>query len=254
MSVRPANVVELPRPQRAHQAQAVHKQRVMEECRRRVQAREVRRTAIAVLSYIAECVDKDSGLATLRLRTIAEATTYSRGEVGKAVQDLVGAGLVERISNRRGKECLAASFRLTVPVAPKRQPHRRPATTPSPAGDISRALNTPPDGLNPDGLVPEGERGEFEGGILAPPDTGNAIDWAELIGWLAKAGNYRHRFEAHGAGEAYRRAKQDVDRWRQRRGDRRVLAAISYAKQRRDGRGWFGDFLIERLGSMLDDG
>ena len=50
MSAQAATIVEFPRAKRAPQAMAVHKQRIQEECQQRVQGREIRRTAIAVLA------------------------------------------------------------------------------------------------------------------------------------------------------------------------------------------------------------
>lgn len=281
MTALSAKVVPFASSRRAPDAGPVHKLRVMEECRRRVQAREVRRTAIAVLGYISECIDKETGLATLRLRTIAEATTYSRGEVGKAVKELVAAGLVEHVSNRRGNECLAASFRLLDPAAGGRQARRFEATTPSPVGDTSRMFEKPsPDCSDPDGLVRGREPpANFAGGpadnlsggsdfgpfstshippaaseMTGPPRSArqNAkgaesaalhsaappYDWAAATEWLATQGNYRRW--GPGSGEAYELASIDLDRWHERHGEQRVIAAINVAKAGNDGRGWFG--------------
>lgn len=254
MSGQVAEVFDSPSPKRAAGAAPVHKLRVMEECRRRVQAREMRRTAIAVLGYIAECVDKETGLATLRLRTIAEATTYSRGEVGKAVEELVTAGLLKRISNRRGHECLPASFRLVDPVASGRQPRRPQATTSSPAGDISRTLNNlSPHGSNPHGLNPglaplAVEQRQDRPSALQDDieEQVSTVNWDAEAEWLARTGDYR-RWSGPVGGSAYEMASEDLDKWRAQIGDLAMLEAVRKAKAQRGGLGLYGDNLIDFL-------
>ncbi len=149
-----AQIVNIPQ-RRAPAAAPVHKLRVFEQVRRLIYEGEVRRSAMNMAQYLAEITDKETGLATAELNTIADRTCYSRGEVGKAIKELVDAGLVERVPRRKGKRCLAAAFRLVDPTSERRRPGRREETTPSPTGDTSRAfVKSHPNILIPGGLAP----------------------------------------------------------------------------------------------------
>ena len=122
-----AQVVDCPQ-RRAPAAAPVNKLRVLERVRDFICEGEMRRSAMNVVQYLAEITDKETGLATAELNTIADRTCYSRGEVGKAIKELIDAGLIERIPRRKGKRCLAAAFRLVDLSCERRRPRRLQAT------------------------------------------------------------------------------------------------------------------------------
>lgn len=251
-----AQVADFPK-RRAPAAAPVHKLRVFEQVRRLICDGEVRRSAMIVVQYLAEITDRKTGLATVELNTIADRTGYSRGEAGKAIKELVDAGLVERVPRRKGKRCLATAFRLVDPSSERRRPGRREATTPSPTGDTSRAfVKSHPNILNPGGLAPPRENHRREMPVdsvpSAEPPPAHQEDeaavtakenWTEHAEWLAREGRYRRY--GPGPGEAYRLARDDLDRWRGDKGDQAILEAIRRAKAL----GLSGDNLIDFLAS-----
>jgi hypothetical protein len=68
-------------------------------------------------------------------------------------------------------------------------------------------------------------------------------DWSELAYWLAIQGDYRQY--GSGPGEAYAGAKEDIEIWRQRAGDK----ALSNAFERAKALNLHGDALIDYLAS-----
>ena len=149
-----ARVIDLKaeRRKRAPTAQPVAKLNVAERTLELVAGGELRRSCVMVVTYLAKSTDAVTGQAVRYLNTIAEHTGYSRAEVGRAIKELVDAGLLIRTSRRRGGWCQATAFQLVDPVTRQRQHRRRDETTPSPGRDTyARTLETPSHVLNPSG-------------------------------------------------------------------------------------------------------
>ena len=83
-------------------------------------------------------------------------------------------------------------------------------------------------------------------GQITDKETGAARAELATIGKLARWGQ--------GPGKAWSLATKYLDRRRDQSGDSRVVAAIERAKIGNGGSGWFGDYLIQRLGERLGDG
>ena len=74
---------------RAAAAMPVNKLRVQEQVRQLVRENVMPRSALFVVVYLGEITDKESGLATVELGTIADRTGYSRGG-GRARDQIPG--------------------------------------------------------------------------------------------------------------------------------------------------------------------
>lgn len=245
MSAQAANVVAFPSAKRAPQAQPVAKLRVLEHVCTLIGDGELQHVDMTVAAYIAKITDKATGWACVEYATIGERIGRHRTTAIRSIKRLMEAGVIERQARRAGKRCFASLYRLVDPVGettPEKRdtPRCTDAPTPVHGCTTSRGFtnNLPPNGPAP-------ERGRDD-------KKWSCTFWVEQAEWLATHGKYARW--GPGPGEAYMLAKDDLDRWRERCGDRAVVRAIERAKGGNGGQGWFGEFLIERLDAMLGDG
>ena len=247
MSAQAATVVPFASGQRAPQAQPVSKLKELEHVRGLICEGELQHIDLNVVQYLAEITDKRTGAACVEYATIAERIGRSRSTVVRSLQRLIDASVVERQSRRKGKRCFASIYRLVDPGGKAASdksdtPQCTREATPVHGCTTSRAFDK---NLSHNGSTPYR-------GHIAQIGHWTARDWDDCAEWLATHGRYRRW--GPGPGEAISLAMQDLERWRDRSGDGAVIAAIERAKTGNGGTGWFGDYLITRLGGMLDNG
>ena len=265
-----SRVLQIP-AQRATEAKPGHKLRVLDQVRRLICQKKLPSNCMLVVQYLGEITDRKTGVAVVKLDTIAERIGLSRAAVARHLRKLIheDVGLIKREPRALAGRSIANAYRL-VDIRPKLTP-AKPEVIPAGSPVNPRGVTGEPPyarTLNPFSrcLYPDGPANADRPQLSSPPEASthergpppafqndkgaetielDRDDWAE---WLAREGRYR-RF-GPGPGEAYGLALDDLDRWRRDKGDGPILQALKRAKREK----LYGDSLTDFMQNTWADG
>lgn len=283
MSAAESNVVPLRRGRRAAQAQPVHKLQVLEQVRRLILEDHPRDSktqtkltsaAMAVVQYLAEITDKDTGAAIVGVRTIARRIGRDQKTVRRQLKRLAELGVVTKQARGKASWSFVNAYRLINPADRKSQtaePAGSPATLPPPTSDPTPSHQRPPYAREesvevfPHGSNHHGEGGS-KGGYHAQSGTevpaissktaqqnaasrsARAVTWTHWA-WRLAPLLRRHyaQYHVHRDSDVRRELELDLATWAKWVGPSALVASLDRAMVANDGRPLFEQRLYDYI-------